>query len=422
MTEGLQKGDFMALGGVEAETAARYSGTAKSNAQAAQKNTAGSFAEKLWYGRKEANGSATSQAADHRNRVKGQQNLSGAGVLADRADQTAAAHADAAQQTTAKTDPSAASQTDKDQSADTGKEADNIMDYSEFFQEKINEIFVKVLNGDTEPSYQIGSRSFTEKDWKKFLKKFDSVQDAVRKLMREEHAKRAAKKLQSRQTFMARQKKTSVTDQSSLLFTDSTSCEYPSTDETKEDVRYVTWYTREGIFCRKMGQTEDEWSLTFKDPEQYDKVMELIGQFPSDWNLRFAAHENFWNDFLNGDIDTERFVEFMKGTNKGVPNYTDTRDGFTYIDTDQIQWAKYLNSFGNKLYTSEEFQKKWELEIAANAVNKIRILSPYDTDDSIYTSGRLYCEYPGGPLYTAAEMAKHMWEDWLLTENERRIL
>ena len=121
MTEGLQKGDFMALGGVEAETAARYSGTAKSNAQAAQKNTAGSFAEKLWYGRKEANGSATSQAADHRNRVKGQQNLSGAGVLADKADQTAAAHADAAQQTTAKTDPSAASQTDKDQSADTGK-------------------------------------------------------------------------------------------------------------------------------------------------------------------------------------------------------------------------------------------------------------------------------------------------------------
>jgi len=37
--------------------------------------------------------------------------------------------------------------------------------------------------------------------------------------------------------------------------------------------------------------------------EQYIKALGFIGQFPSDWNMRFAAHENFWNDFLNDEID-----------------------------------------------------------------------------------------------------------------------
>lgn len=347
----------MALGAVQAEAAAGYPGTAKTNTKAAQKYADGSFAEKLREG---------GQAADGRNQAKQQENQPGARAVAGKADanQTAASGTGAGQAASANTD--------------TENDKGGSMDYSEFFQEKINEIFVKVLNGDTEPSYQIGSRSFTEKDWKKFLKKFDSVQDALRKLMREEHAKRAAKELNTRQAFVARQKKTSVADQSSLLFTDSTSCVYPSADETKEEIRYVTWYTKEGIFCRKMGQTEDEWSLTFEDPQQYDKVMELIGQFPSDWNLRFAAHENFWTDFLNGDIDTERFVDFMKGTDKGVPDYFITGDGASYADRDRMQWAKYLNAFGNEFYTASEFQKKWEMGIAAHAANKTKISNPYD--------------------------------------------
>lgn len=377
----------MVLGVVQETTAGSF-GTAKSKAQAAGKNADGSFAAKLWYGSKEADARQTDAAETN---------------------QTAASRSGASQTTAV--------------NPNTGKETVALIDYSEFFQEKINEIFVKVLNGETEPSYQIGSRSFTEKDWKNFLKKFDSVQDAIRKLMREEHAKRAAKKLKSRQTFMARQKKSSVTDQSSLLFADSTACVYPSASEKEEATRYVTWYTEEGIFCRSMGQTEEEeWSLAFWDPQQYDKVMELIGQFPSDWNLRFAAHENFWMDFLNGDLDTERFLEYMKGTKQGVPNLIVTEDGSTSMDRDYFEWAKYLNSFGNEFYTGAEFQKKWEMEIAANAAKRIKISNPYDekykdAEISGYTSGQLYCEYPGGPLYTAAEMEKRMWEAYLQTKN-----
>lgn len=246
--------------------------------------------------------------------------------------------------------------------ADVGEEADAstdetvIMDYQEFFQNKINEIYEKVQNGETEPSFQIGAQSFTEKEWDEFLEKFDAFEEAMRELMQEEHVKRAAEQLKKQQE--------AAEDQSSLLLAESTSCVYPPADAKKEDVRYITWYAKEGIICRKMGETEDEWSVPFTDESQYDKVMEFIGQFPSDWNMRFAAHENFWTDFLKNGIDLDSFMEFMKGTDHGVPDYSVTaEDGSMYIDRDKLPWAKYLNSFGNRLYTREEFQKMWEMGI-----------------------------------------------------------
>lgn len=187
--------------------------------------------------------------------------------------------------------------------------------------------------------------------------------------MREEHAKRAAEQLKKQQE--------AAEEQSKLLLTESTSCVYPSADAKKEDDRYITWYTKEGISCRKMGKTADEWFVPFTDESQYEKVMEFIGQFPSDWNMRFAAHENFWTDFLNNEIDLEGFKEFMKGTDHGVPDYSvRTDDGSIYIDRDKIQWAKYLNSFGNHLYTGEEFRKMWEMEITANAAKLKKLVYP----------------------------------------------
>ena len=40
-----------------------------------------------------------------------------------------------------------------------------------------------------------GHQSFTEKEWDEFLSKFDSLEDAIRKLMEEEQEKRAAEEL-----------------------------------------------------------------------------------------------------------------------------------------------------------------------------------------------------------------------------------
>lgn len=235
----------------------------------------------------------------------------------------------------------------------------NSVDYQEFFKEKMSELLVKIQNGDTEPSYQIGAQSFTEKEWDEFLEQFDSVEDAIQKLMREERERRAAEQMRKEQTV--------IKDADSLLTTESTSCTYPTADPQDDDIRYITWYTEEGIVCRKAGQTEGyEWSVTFENREQYDKVMDLIGQFPSDWNLLFAAHENFWTDFLNDKIDMDGFMEFMKGTNKGVPDYSITVGDSMYIDKEKIQWAKYLNPLGAKFYTAEEMYQMQRELIAAN--------------------------------------------------------
>lgn len=183
-------------------------------------------------------------------------------------------------------------------------DTEETVDYAKILEEKINEILEKIKNGDTEPTYQIGSQSFTEKEWEKFLDKFDSIQEAIQELMKEEQERKEAEK-EKKEDMM-------INDASTLLITEFTSCVYETANPKDDDIRYITWYTEEGIFCRKAGQTEGyEWAIIFENKEQYDKVMEFIGQFPSDWNMRFAANESFWNDFLNDEIDREGFMEFI---------------------------------------------------------------------------------------------------------------
>lgn len=194
--------------------------------------------------------------------------------------------------------------------------------------------------------------------------------------MREKHAKAAEKELEKQQA--------DADDPNSLLLADSTSCTYPAARPDKEDDRYITWYTNDGIYCRKTGSTSEyEWTIPFTSEDQYDKVMNFIRQLPSDWNLRFAAHENFWTDFLNDDIDTDSFLEFMKNTDHGIPNYTTTSDdGSMHTDRDKIQWAKYFNPFENRFCTREEFQKKWENEIATNKAKLTKLVHPSEQAES----------------------------------------
>ena len=184
---------------------------------------------------------------------------------------------------------------------------EEMVDYAKVLEEKMNEIFAKIQSGNTEPTFQIGSQSFTEKEWEEFLDKFDSVEEAIQELMKEEQAIKEAEEAGEGNAF--------TDDASTLLTTESTSCVYETANPDDDDIHYITWYTEEGIFCRKVGQTEGyEWAITFENKEQYDKFMEFIGQFSSDWNMRFAAHKNFWIDFLNDEIDMEGFMEFINGT------------------------------------------------------------------------------------------------------------
>ena len=289
-------------------------------------------------------------------------------------------------------------------------DTEETVDYAKILEEKINEIFAKIQNGDTEASYQIGSQSFTEKEWEEFLDKFDSVEEAIQELMKEEQARKEAEEARKEDVF--------TNDASTLLTTESTSCVYETADPNDDDIRYITWYTEEGIFCRKAGQTEGyEWSITFENKEQYDKVMEFIGQFPSDWNMRFAAHENFWNDFLNDEIDMEGFMEFINGTNKGVPDYSITVGDSMYIDTDKMQWAKYTNPLGTRFYTAEEMHQMQMEIIAANEeklkAQQVSYEEMYKRTHPDYNGERIFRTISGGQLYTANEIDELLYKEML---------
>ena len=62
---------------------------------------------------------------------------------------------------------------------------DKTVECMAFLRKKSEEILEKLRNGETEVSYQIGGESYTEKEWDKLLKKFDDIQEDVRRKMEE---------------------------------------------------------------------------------------------------------------------------------------------------------------------------------------------------------------------------------------------
>ena len=67
--------------------------------------------------------------------------------------------------------------------------ADKIEDYMAFLREKSEEILEKLRNGETEVEYPIGGESYTEREWDKLMKKFDDIQEDVRRKMEERFQK-----------------------------------------------------------------------------------------------------------------------------------------------------------------------------------------------------------------------------------------
>ena len=180
----------------------------------------------------------------------------------------------------------------------TGSSLDSNGDYISQIHKKIEEMQEKLDNDEVNESFQIGGQTFTVEEWDEFLKKFDSIQDAMEALMKERHAKMEEQQTNTEEVIDA-----TTTE---MIVSESTSCTYPTDSSNGEDVLHITWYTEEGIYCRKAGQTEGyEWCIPFENKEQYDKVMEYIGQFPKDSDWRFASQEGFWKEFLYGEISAD---------------------------------------------------------------------------------------------------------------------
>ncbi|MDE7359743.1 MAG: hypothetical protein K2N39_10025, partial [Lachnospiraceae bacterium] len=178
-----------------------------------------------------------------------------------------------------------------------------------------------------------------------------------------------------------------VTDPEELmqLLTDEVTKSTFPTDDPRHKHWFITCYGQDGIRCKEAyfdgtkWVNKDCWNLSYTEPGQYEKVMAFLQRFPQDANLRFACHENFWKDFLAGEIDEDDFVNFFEtSTDKdGVPDYTYEEDGSTYIDREKAKYAKYMNGFGARFYTAEEMDLIWRAVIHENSKG-LQKISDYD--------------------------------------------
>lgn len=200
------------------------------------------------------------------------------------------------------------------------------------------------------PSFPIGALSLTEEEWEEFLEHLDLAIEAIRMASKEEADKEMEfeRKVTDDipvQSLEETAEKAAI-DTGLLLSADTSECTYPSEDE---DVLYQVFYTEKGIVCKRFGEKEPVWELPYENPEDYEKIMGFMNHFANDegiWdaqNLRFAAHKNFWEDYINGLIDESDFLEFFAGAEDGIPSFLiRTEDGYQ-IDYEHLWYERYFS-------------------------------------------------------------------------------
>ena len=177
------------------------------------------------------------------------------------------------------------------------KERDDIFDssdeeYRTLLHEQIEEMQQKIASGEINETFQIGAESYTIDEWNELLEKFDAIQEVIQELMKERHEKLEKEKLEE-------ERKKDGETVAEMLLSESTTSTHPILGTNGEDIHFITWYTENGIFCRKAGQISGyEWSLPFENKGQYDHVMEFLHGLSDQEDLQFTADFNFWQDFL----------------------------------------------------------------------------------------------------------------------------
>ena len=219
-------------------------------------------------------------------------------------------------------------------------------------------IYNKMKNGETEESFQIGGQSFSMKEWDKLLDSFDKAEEALQEAIEEEE--------EVKDKEMAETAKKSIVNDTpaqpliDMLLSDTLKVTFPTdatneSDEDAEDVLYMVAMDEKGIRCIKNGSDTYEWEIEFEDDSQYEAARDFLGwASPRMDNLLFAAHDNFWMDYLKGDLDVDAFKDFLVGTNNGIPNYGIGDEENMYIDETKLQWTKYMNPLGAHFGTPEE--------------------------------------------------------------------
>lgn len=82
-----------------------------------------------------------------------------------------------------------------------------VLSYILKMREHMRDISSRVMSGSAEPSFQIGSSTFTEREWEEFLSRFDSVEEAVQAAMRAEYEEEDAVNTNAAGTSIANDQK-----------------------------------------------------------------------------------------------------------------------------------------------------------------------------------------------------------------------
>ena len=83
-----------------------------------------------------------------------------------------------------------------DPSGTVGESEKESLSLRKQIKEKMQEIYDKLQNGDTETKFQIGNQEFSIKEWDSFLEKFDSAQDAIRAALEERLEKQEEERIE----------------------------------------------------------------------------------------------------------------------------------------------------------------------------------------------------------------------------------
>ncbi len=241
----------------------------------------------------------------------------------------------------------------------------------------------KFKNGENEKSIPIGSCSFTEKEWEAFLKKFDILEAALKQAAKEELERRLKNKeyqenlkkgelfwditknlfqktISENLAIISGNTENNIAEEiiDTFLTAQYSLSSFSSAETGKNNISYITLYTREGIFCRQAGQSSDYmWNIKFTTNVQYDKAMEFLSKFNSDDNLKFASSKVFWNDFINDSIDEDKFFQFFENMKDNVENL------------DNNQWGKYFIYQSENIYSFNDTEKK-QIDLADEKIKR----------------------------------------------------
>ena len=164
----------------------------------------------------------------------------------------------------------------------------------------------RVETGYHGPGIQTGAGSYTENEWKRLIRRFDAVErkltESMEKNARESDIRKSGSKMRTSGRSAAEEKgekETTILEEMlaevaeeekkpeadrfaktpDMLLLTYTKAVYPSEEKQKKDTVYYTFYDKDGIYCKKAGQSGIEWKIPIEDEAQYDKIMDYLKQF-----------------------------------------------------------------------------------------------------------------------------------------------